>query len=113
MARGEDRKAAAAAAEIEHALDLGGIADQRGGFRDRIGGAVGKDEFFLRKAAHGVAGEIEERQQFTGADLGRLAAAWLRFGFRAPGHQDLVQRAAAASSWLFASTQLVPRALSS
>src|SRR5262245_6335137 len=30
MAGGEDRKAAAAGAEVEHACDIGGIADQRG-----------------------------------------------------------------------------------
>src|SRR6185436_13169607 len=88
-----------------------GLADEERGFRDGIGGAVGKHESGLRKAAYGVADEIEQGQQFARRDFGRLGLR--RFGFRALGHYDLVQRAAAASSWLFASIQLVPRALSS
>src|SRR5215216_6534537 len=91
------------------------LADQEGGLRDRIGGAMGKHQLGLGEAADGVADEIEQRQQFAGTDLGEL-----RCGLTAPyrrfcafGHQDLVQRAAAASSWSRASTQLVPCSLSS
>ena len=73
-------------------------------------------QFGLDKTAHRVADEIEQRQQFAGCDFGefwprqrpRLAAC-----FDAFGHQDLVQRAAAASSCSWASTQLVPLAPSS
>ena len=91
------------------------LADQEGGLGNRIGGAMRKHQLGLGEAADGIADEIEQRQQFAGADLGefRWASAALRRRFCAFGHQGLVQRAAAASSWSRASTQLVPFSLSS
>ncbi len=70
-------------------------------------------EVSLDKAAHRVADEIEQREQFAGGDFwqfGGDALDGLLDGF---GHQDLVQRAAAASSCSRASIQLLPLALSS
>ena len=51
----------------------------------------------------------------AGADFGEFRCGRRAFGRRlaAFGHQDLVQRAAASSSWPRASIQLVPLALSS
>ncbi len=91
------------------------LADQEGSLGNRIGGAMREYQLGLGEAADGVADEIEQRQQFAGTDLGgfRPANAALRRRFCAFGHQGLVQRAAAASSWSRASTQLVPFALSS
>ncbi len=91
------------------------LADQEGGLGSRVGGAMRKHQFGLGEAAHGIADEIEQRQQFARTDLGefRRAGAALRRRFCAFGHQGLVQRAAAASSWSRASTQLVPFLLSS
>ncbi len=91
------------------------FADQKGGLRDRIGGAVGEHQVSLDKAAHGIADEIEQRQQFAGGDFWQFGcdAASLRRLLHALGHQDLVQRAAAASSCSRASIQLLPLALSS
>ena len=91
------------------------FADQEGGLGDRIGGAVREHQLGLDEAADRIADEIEQRQQFAGADLRkfRCGPAALRRRFAAFGHQDLVQRAAAASSWSRASIQLVPLALSS
>ena len=91
------------------------LADQEGGVGNRIGGAMREHQLGFGEAADGVAYEIEQRQQFARADLGKfrngLAALRCRLGTF--GHQDLVQRAAAASSWSRASTQLVPFPLSS
>src|SRR5437868_2845558 len=101
-------------------LELVGMQMQRLGYQERgfgngIGGAMGEDEFCFRKAAYGVADEIEQCLQLAGGDLRRLCcgSALLRYLLRTLRHQDLVQRAVAASSWLRASTQLEPRALSS
>ena len=72
-------------------------------------------ELGLDKAAHRVADEIEQRQQFAARDFwqfDRRAAALDGF-LGTFDHQDLVQRAAAASSWSRASIQLLPLALSS
>ena len=97
------------------------FADQEGGLRHRIGGAVREHQFGLDEAADRIADEIEQRQQFAGADLAEISALGLS-NRRVPrlagslaafGHQDLVQRAAAASSWPRASIQLVPFGLSS
>src|SRR3954468_7749382 len=93
-------------------MQMQGLADEEGGLRQGISGAMREDEFCLRKAAHRVADKIEQSVQVAAADLECLAVACRRSCFRALGHQDLVQRAAAASSWLFASIQPVPRALS-
>ena len=97
-----------------------GFADQERGLGDRIGGAVREYQFGFDKAAHGKADEIQQRQQFAGADfwkfrLGvfRQPAAAFDGSLAALGHQDLVQRAAASSSWPRASIQLVPFWLSS
>ena len=91
------------------------LADQEGGFGNRIGGAMREHQLGFDEAADGVADEIEQRQQFARTDLGkfRCGQAALRRRFCAFGHQDLVQRAAAASSWSRASIQLVPFSLSS
>src|SRR5258708_5057502 len=91
------------------------LADQEGGLGNRIGGAMRKNQLGLGEAADGVADEIEQRQQFAGTDLRRFrsAGAALRRRFCAFGHQGLVQRAAASSSWSRASIQLVPFSLSS
>src|ERR1043166_3371363 len=89
------------------------LADKERRFCDRIGSAMGKNELCFTEPAHGVTDEIEQRLQFAGGDLRCLRDGSLR-GLRcALRHQDFVQRAAAASSWLCASIQLVPRALSS
>ncbi|MGY3440314.1 hypothetical protein ACVW17_000315 [Bradyrhizobium sp. USDA 4473] len=91
------------------------LADQERGFGDRIGGAVREYELGGVEAAHRVAQEIEQGMKLAGADLRRFGRGWAAPGrrFAALGHQDLVQRAAAASSWSRASIQLAPRALSS
>ena len=91
------------------------LADQEGGLGNRIGGAMRKHQLGLGEAADGVADEIEQRQQFARADLGefRRGRAALCRRLCAFGHQRLVQRAAAASSWSRASIQLVPFSLSS
>src|SRR5688572_5009527 len=91
------------------------LADQEDGLGNRIGGAVRKHQIGLGEAADGVADEIEQGQQFAGTDRGRFrsASTALRRRSCAFGHQGLVQRAAAASSWSRASTQLVPFSLSS
>ena len=101
-------------------LELVGVkmhrfADEESGFRKRIGGAVREYQFGLDKAAHAIADEIQQRQQFARADLGkfRCGTAPLRWWPPGFGHQDLVQRAAAASSWSRASIQLAPFRLSS
>ncbi len=106
-------------------LELVGVkmqrfANQECGFRHRIGGAVREHELGLDEAADGVTDVVKQRQQFAGTDLwgfrngspalGRYLAAPGRQDF---GHQDLVQRAAAASSWSRASIQLAPFGLSS
>ncbi len=86
------------------------FADQECCFRPRIGGAVREYQLRLRKAAHGVADEIEQRPQFAGRHIARFRRRAHALGRRlaALGHQDLVQRAAASSSWLRASTQFAP-----
>ena len=96
------------------------LADQEGGLGKRIGGAVREHQFGLDEAADGKADEIEQRQQFAGSDFWKFRrarslrrCARLAAGFAALRHQDLVQRAAAVSSWPRASIQLVPFWLSS
>src|SRR5260221_10596505 len=91
------------------------LADQEGGFRHGIGGAVREYQFGLDETADRIADEIEQRPQFAGGDFGDFhgGMAALRRRPAALRHQDLVQRAAAASSWPRASIQLVPAALSS
>ena len=91
------------------------LADQEGGLGNRIGGAMREHQFGLGEAADGVADEIEQRQQFACTDLGKFRCGLTALCRRlcAFGHQALVQRAAAASSWSRASTQLVPFSLSS
>jgi hypothetical protein len=60
-------------------MQVQGLADQEGGLRDRIGGAVREYESGLRKAAYGVADEIEQGQQFARRDLWApwSSALWL------------------------------------
>src|SRR6185437_6872650 len=96
-------------------MQMQAFASQKGGLRHRIGGAVREHQLGLDKTAHRVTDEIEQRQQFAARDF------W-RFGSTAASpcslpcarrHQDLVQRAAAASSWSRASIQLLPLAPSS
>ena len=91
------------------------FADEKSGFRKWIGGAVREYQFGLDKAAHAIADEIQQRQQFARADLGefRRGTTPLRWWLPGFGNQDLVQRAAAASSWSRASIQLAPFRLSS
>ena len=78
-----------------------GLADQECGLGHRIGGAVREHQFRLDEPARRIADEIEQRPQFAGGDLREVSAAArprLAAGFGAFRHQDLVQRAAAASS---------------
>ena len=90
------------------------FAHQKGGFRHRIGGAVRESQFRLVEAACRIANKVKQRQQFAGRDLGKFRCGLRTFAFDrsfgAFGHQDLVQRAAAASSWSRASTQSLPSA---
>ena len=48
------------------------FADQEGGLRHRIGGAVREHQFGFDEAAHRIADEIEQRPQFAGCDLGQF-----------------------------------------
>ena len=83
------------------------FADDERRLGDRIGGAVGKNQFRRVEAADGIADEIEQREQLARLYRGRATLGRrLRPGFL--GHQDRVQRAAASSSWLRASTQWRP-----
>ena len=95
-------------------MQMQGFADQEGRFRHRIGRSVREYQLGFDEAAHRVADEIEQRHQFAGGDFRNFRGAAVpdsRCG--ALGHQDLVQRAAAASSWLRASTQAAPAVPSS
>ena len=48
------------------------LADQEDGFRDRIGRAVGEGEVCFREAAHGIADEIDQREQLAATDFRNL-----------------------------------------
>src|SRR3982074_3705760 len=96
-------------------MKMQGFADQECGLGHGIGGAVREQQFGLDKAAYRIADEVEQRQQLAGCEFRkfRYSAAALCDRPGALRHQDLVQRSAAASSWVRDSTQLVPAALSS
>src|SRR5579872_6405735 len=88
------------------------FANQECRLRDRIAGAMDESQFCLDESARPIADEIEQGHQLARANLGKriCRAAAFRRRSRAPGHQDLVQRAAAASSWSRVSIQLAPSA---
>ena len=68
-------------------MQMQGLADQEGGFRDRIGRAMGKGELRLGEAAHRIADEIDQREQLAAADfreLWRGAAARSLLGMLLP-----------------------------
>ena len=48
------------------------FADQEGGLRHRIGGAMREHQFRFDEAAGGIAHEIEQRPEFAGCDLGQF-----------------------------------------
>ena len=106
------------------------LANEKRRIRHRIGGAMRERHISRNEAAHRIANEVEQRQQLTarGPDDLRGPRGTNRRSFlcRSTGffgaclfgkclfrHQDLVQRAAAASSCAAASTQFIPAALSS
>ena len=59
------------------------LADDEGGFRDRIGGAVGEHELRFVEARHGIADEIEH-----GGELDRIVRGGRRPPRRARGAAD-------------------------
>jgi len=93
-------------------MKMQGLADQERGFGDGIGGAVRKGKLRFLEAADGIADEIEQGQQFAAWQFRHFCRRPF-YRLDGPGHQDFVQRAAAASSWARASTQSLPFALSS
>src|SRR5262249_32288378 len=81
------------------------LADQKRRFRDRVGCAVREGQLCLDKAAHGKADEVVKGDQFAAADFWKSRRGLLRGDLAALGHQRLVQREAAASSWARAAPQ--------
>ena len=59
-----------------------GLADQEGGFRHRIGGAMREDQFGLDEAAHRVADEIEQASRVRRPRLSGTLRRGLRFAAR-------------------------------
>src|SRR5207253_4771227 len=95
-------------------MQVQGLADQEGCFRDRIGRAMGKGELCFDEAADRVADEIDQREKLAPAHLREFWRGAAAHGlFCSSCHQDRVQRAAASSSRAWGSTQPVPVALSS